>query len=230
MRSFMFALPPPVFGVETGALSPMVELAAHGARTAWLAGHLCERLGVSPSTARAIDRAARVHDIGKRLLPEALINKPTALTSDERVQIERHCVFGAELLTGAPIRSVSDLTEDAVVALLHHEWWNGQGYPYGMAKLEIPRSARIVAVADVFDALVTARTYKPAWPLDRVLGYIWNRSGTQFDPECVEALMALAPLLSQGWKVMTPSRGDVAAVQPRGTIAQCSPPFADASR
>lgn len=194
----------PATGVKAGVHSMMADLDAHGARTAWLAAHLCERLGVSPITARAIGQAARTHDIGKTFLPEALLDKPAELTRDERAQIERHCTLGACALMGPHDHHTTNLTGDALVALLHHEWWNGQGYPFGLSKDEIPRSARIVAVADVFDALLVARPYKPAWPQDRALDHIWRHRGTQFDPECVEALMEVAPSLPRGWLAALP--------------------------
>ena len=181
------------------------ELDAHGIRTAWLARLLCTQLGLPRDHSAIVVRSARTHDVGKRFLPDGLLDKPGALTPTERAQMERHCILGANRLAKGQTR-IEDMPEEAVVALLHHEWWDGQGYPFGLAGDEIPRAARIVAVADVLDALLTARSYKPAWPLDFALDHIWQRRGTQFDPRCAEALMDVASSLPPQWRAMALGR------------------------
>lgn len=170
-----------------------LELTEHGDRTAWLAERVCERLGLTGVQAKSIAAAARTHDVGKQLLPEDLLLKPSSLTPKEHGIVRQHCAMGAWMLR----QQVPDpASSDAVtVALLHHEWWNGHGYPFGLAKEEIPLAARIVAVADVFDALCSERPYKSAWPTALARDYIRNRSRIQFDPSCVDALHDIEPAL-----------------------------------
>lgn len=172
-----------------------LELAEHGARTAWLSERMCERLGLREAEAKSIAAAARTHDVGKQLLPEELLLKPSSLTRRERNIVQQHCAMGAWLLRQqAPHRDAA-ASDTVTVALLHHEWWNGHGYPFRLAQHEIPLAARIVAVADVFDALCSERPYKSAWPTALARDYIRNRSGIQFDPSCVDALLDVEPAL-----------------------------------
>jgi len=173
------------------------DIDEHGDRTASLARLLCEQMGLDRATTRRIANAARTHDIGKRALPHELLDKPAALTRDERLHMHLHCALGARLLTPDAPDCTPEEAEAAAVALLHHEWWNGRGYPCGLIREQIPLAARIVAVADVFDALVTARPYKIAWPRDLALSHIRARRGIQFDPRCAQALMDVAGALPQ---------------------------------
>ena len=173
----------------------------HGRRTAWLTVRLCERLGLPETHVHDFALAAQTHDIGKHALPVALLSKPATLSAAERVLMQRHCEIGASMLLLHPSET-SDHTSSAAVAvaLAHHEWWNGGGYPFGLSGRSIPQCARIVAVADVFDALMSIRPYKSAWCMSDAMGYIAGRSGTQFDPECVDAMVGVArdlPLRSQ---------------------------------
>jgi len=185
------------------------ELDAHGVRVAWLARLLCRQLGLSAERTGLVVGAARTHDVGKRLLPVALLDKPGPLTAVERAQMERHCILGANVLSTG-LASLDRLPEQAAVALLHHEWWNGQGYPLKLAGRDIPMAARVVAVADVLDALLTRRSYKPAWLKDFAFDYIRQSRGTQFDPECVDALMALSASLPGDWREIALGAGRAA--------------------
>ncbi|MEP7099159.1 MAG: HD domain-containing phosphohydrolase [Burkholderiales bacterium] len=178
----------------------MTSFDNHGDRTAWLSIKLCAELGLDAPTSRAIAEAARTHDIGKQLVPTELLNKPGALTRDERAQMDRHCLLGAGLLSDRTDIGASQLSLSMDVALYHHEWWNGCGYPFGLSDTGIPLSARIVAVADVFEALCSVRPYKPAWPLERVLDYMRDRREVQFDPICLDALLDFIAALSTTWQ------------------------------
>jgi HD-GYP domain-containing protein (c-di-GMP phosphodiesterase class II) len=176
------------------------DIALHGQRSAWLCARLCAELGMPGAQILDIARAAQTHDIGKYQLPAALLEKPSALTPEEYETIKQHCVLGAQHLGSLAEDTAHSSTVAVAVALSHHEWWNGSGYPFGLAGSAIPRCARIVAVVDVFDALISERPYKNAWSLDATLSYIAQRAGTQVEPDCVDALLACAWDLPQTWR------------------------------
>ena len=136
--------------------------------------------------------AAPLHDIGKIHIPDAVLNKPGKLTEEEFEIMKTHTTAGEELLTHAKAElGESGYLNTAVeMAAYHHEWWNGKGYPYGISGEEIPLCARIMAVADVFDALTSKRCYKNAMPLEKAYAIIREESGTHFDPTVVEAFFA----------------------------------------
>lgn len=134
--------------------------------------------------------ASILHDIGKVGVPDSILLKKGKLDPDERVLIERHAEDGGSIL-----RKASRLLPESLhfrlaseIAYSHHERWDGKGYPYKLAGEQIPLSARITSVADVFDALSSERPYKPAWPLDKVKAYMRESAGSQFDPRVVAAL------------------------------------------
>lgn len=177
------------------------EIHFHGVRSAWLSMQLCTQLALPTHRVHAIARAALTHDIGKYSLPAELLNKSESLTPAERRFVERHCLIGAGmLLADAPQDTNASSTIAVAVALSHHEWWNGQGYPFGLSGEVIPHCGRIVAVADVFDALVSERPYKAAWSVADAVEYIVLKRGTQFDPECVDALVNVARDLPIAWR------------------------------
>ena len=137
--------------------------------------------------------SAPLHDVGKITVPDALLNKPGKLTDEEFAIMKRHTVAGGEIIDSA-IEQVADenslyLNEAKKLTLYHHERWDGKGYPYGIKGEEIPLSARVMAVADVFDALVSRRSYKDGFPIDKAFGIIQEESGTHFDPVVVDAFM-----------------------------------------
>jgi len=178
-----------------------IEVDRHGRRTAWLTARLCTVLGVPPNEARDWTTAALTHDIGKLALPPELLAKPGALDADERGLVERHCIAGAKRIMAHSRPDGDDTTTAAVaVALSHHEWWNGRGYPFGLTGAAIPRCARVVAVADVLDALTSVRAYKAAWPLQSAVEEILAQRGTQFDPECADAMEVVARTLPADWQ------------------------------
>jgi HD-GYP domain-containing protein (c-di-GMP phosphodiesterase class II) len=178
-----------------------VELELHGRRTAWLTARLCTMLDVPRHEAQDWAAAALTHDIGKLDVPFELLARPGALTGEERCVIERHCIAGAKRLMASAQPDAEDTTTAAVaVALSHHEWWNGAGYPFGLIGTAIPLCARIVAVADVFDALTSLRSYKPAWSLEATREEIAAQRGLQFDPDCADAMEAVARRLPPDWR------------------------------
>lgn len=136
--------------------------------------------------------AAPLHDIGKIHIPDAVLNKPGKLTEDEFEIMKGHTTAGEELLAHAKeeFGESGYLNTALEMAAYHHEWWNGKGYPYGISGSEIPLCARIMAVADVFDALTSKRCYKNAMPLEKAYAIIREESGTHFDPVVVEAFFA----------------------------------------
>ena len=136
-------------------------------------------------------RSAPLHDVGKVSIPDAVLNKPGKLTPEEFEIMKTHTTAGKHIMENA-IRMVQGgtyLKEARNMAGYHHERWDGKGYPEGLHGEVIPLSARVMAVADVFDALTSPRVYKPAFSLEKSLEIISEGSGTQFDPKCVEAFM-----------------------------------------
>ena len=132
---------------------------------------------------------AALHDIGKVGIPDAVLCKPGLLNDEERKIIQKHPVIGGDTLLALKRRVEEDtfLVTATEIAFAHHEKWDGTGYPFGLAKDDIALAARIVAVADVYDALTCARVYKKAMPHEKARQIILEGSGTHFDPDVVEA-------------------------------------------
>jgi HD-GYP domain-containing protein (c-di-GMP phosphodiesterase class II) len=153
--------------------------------------------GIDTRWIEQLERFAPMHDIGKVGIADSILLKPGRLTDEERAEMSRHPLIGAEVLRRceAPMRSRgrSVFGLGIEIAEAHHERWDGSGYPHGLAGEAIPLSARIVALADVFDALTSRRPYKEAWPVERALEAIRADSGRHFDPECVAALERALP-------------------------------------
>lgn len=155
-------------------------------RMAHIAGLIAEDMGLFEDEVRVIELAAPLHDIGKIAIPDSLLLKPGPLTAEEMETMRQHPRIGHELLNGSQNRFIQ---AGATIALRHHERFDGSGYPDGLVGEEIPLEARIVTVADVFDALISPRPYKRAWSIDEALAYIVDQSGKLFDPRCVSALL-----------------------------------------
>jgi PAS domain S-box-containing protein len=167
----------------------------HTQRVGRTSALLAEQLGLDRKLVMLLRHAAPLHDVGKLGMPDAILLKPTALTPEEFDLVREHTHAGARILSG----SSSDLLNLAEeVALTHHEWWNGEGYPYGLAGEEIPLIGRIVAVADVFDALTHERPYKKAWNVPDSVREMNRLSGLQFDPHVIDAFKRLDPELLAG--------------------------------
>lgn len=137
--------------------------------------------------------SSALHDIGKVGVEDSILRKPGALTSDQRARMQSHTKIGAECLKEIEHRlgSTNFLQMAREIVSAHHEWWNGQGYPLGLAGEQIPLSARIVAVADVYDALRSKRVYKDSLPHAQCVILIAEAAGTQFDPRVVEVFLQL---------------------------------------
>ena len=163
-------------------------------RMAHVAGMVAEAIGLPEDHARTIELAAPLHDIGKIAIPDSVLMKPGPLDEAERKRMQKHPQIGYELLKDSQNRFIQ---AGATIALHHHERYDGTGYPLGLAGEDIPVEARVVTVADVFDALISRRPYKDAWPIERALEYIEGQSGKMFDPACVRALLDNLPRLQE---------------------------------
>jgi putative two-component system response regulator len=159
----------------------------HTERVAVLAQRIARELGMSVHMAAALRLAAPLHDIGKLGIPDQILLKPSGLTGDERTVMETHTTIGAHIL-GESEYPVLGMARE--IALTHHERWDGDGYPAGLRASAIPIAGRIVAVADVFDAITHARPYKQALPAEHAIAEITRASASQFDAQVVEAFMA----------------------------------------
>lgn len=156
------------------------DTSQHTVRVAHTASMLALRLGLPEHEVAVLKQAAPLHDLGKLAVPDAILLKPGRLTEQEFAEIKKHPAAGAAILAGSH-STVLRLAEQ--IALTHHEWWDGGGYPTGLTGDSIPQAGRVVALADVFDALTHARPYKDAWPIDRARTEIIGLSGRQFDPD-----------------------------------------------
>jgi putative nucleotidyltransferase with HDIG domain len=160
----------------------------HTERVAELAARLAAELGLDADAVELIRLAAPLHDIGKLAVADSLLLKAGTLSDDEYEQIKAHAEAGARILSST---NSDVLRVGRDIARTHHEWWDGSGYPNSLAGEAIPLSGRIVALADVFDALTNSRPYKPAWTMADALAEIDRLTGRQFDPAVVAAFRRL---------------------------------------
>lgn len=160
----------------------------HSERVAAFAVRLAGQLGLSAETRATVELSALLHDVGKIGIPDAILKKPGELTDDEYSEIRRHPIHGAAILSNIQSPKVTDLLPGV---MYHHERWDGFGYPEGLKGEQIPLLGRILAVADVLDAMTSDRTYRKAKPLADVLKVIQEQSGRAFDPQVVAAAAAL---------------------------------------
>jgi len=158
----------------------------HTLRVARYSRVIAEQLGLSPRLCRDIYLAAPLHDVGKVAIPDRILLKPGRLDADEMAIIRTHAAIGAHILADSHCELIQIGAE---IAAGHHERWDGSGYPIGLRGADIPIAARVVAVADVFDALTTKRPYKEAMPLADARRYLEDKKGIEFDPTCVEAFL-----------------------------------------
>ncbi len=162
------------------------ETAGHSKRVVHLTLAIAEALEIKAEEMIHIQRGALLHDIGKLGIPDSILLKPGPLTDDEWEIMRQHPFFAYELLSQIPYLSLA-----LDIPYCHHEKWDGSGYPRGLKGEEIPLSARIFAVADVWDALLFKRPYSSGWREEDVIHYIIEKSGTQFDPMVIEAFVRL---------------------------------------
>src|SRR6185503_19103293 len=166
--------------------------AAHSRRVAELSERVGVQLGLTDDRLATLRLGALLHDLGKLTVPTAVLEKPSALTLDERAIVQRHAASGAELLRTAGVaHSVRRLVHG------HHERLDGSGYPLGLGGDHLNLETRILAVCDVYEALASDRPYAPAWPHEKVLDYLRYEAGRVFDRQCVRALQEATELLSR---------------------------------
>jgi ribonuclease P protein subunit RPR2 len=158
----------------------------HAERVTAYAVEIAGVLGISLSDAEEIEFGFLLHDIGKVAIPDAILFKPDALTDEERALMEQHPTIGAQI-----VRGIDFLGAAGDVVRSHHERWDGDGYPDGLAGEQIPLAARVFAVADVLDALTTERPYRPATSFSVSREIITGQAGAQFDPRVVEAFNSI---------------------------------------
>lgn len=163
------------------------ETGSHILRMAHYSRLIARSLGMDREQQQLLMDAAPMHDIGKVGIPDHILLKPGRLTDDEMAIMSQHTRIGYSILSGS---SSTLLQMAAQIALSHHEKFDGSGYPNGLAGDDIPIFGRIVAVADVYDALSSERPYKTAWMQDQVLALLHEHAGKHFDPRCVDALLA----------------------------------------
>ena len=163
------------------------DTGAHIYRMSQYCKVLAEGAGLDDAAAEELLLAAPMHDVGKIGVPDSVLLKPGALDEEEWRIMQAHTTMGAQILGGSRSATIQ-LAEQ--IALEHHEKWDGTGYPNGLAGENISLEARICTIADVFDALTSARPYKEPWPFDKALGLIDNSRGTMFDPELVNIFLA----------------------------------------
>ncbi|GGC65483.1 response regulator [Undibacterium terreum] len=168
------------------------DTGAHIWRMGAYAAALARACGWDAESVARMELAAPMHDTGKLGIPQAILRKPGPLDEQEWEVMRTHAQIGHDILrkSKAPLFQLA-----AEVALRHHEKWDGSGYPGGMKAKEIPESARIVALADVFDALSMKRPYKEPWATDRILSYLKENAGSHFDPEMVPVFCGIVPEL-----------------------------------
>jgi len=178
------------------------ETGEHTRRVARTAAQLARALRMPAEDVERLALAAPLHDVGKIGIPDAILLKPGRLTRAEYQEVQRHVLVGEEILGG----STSPVLQTAAeIALHHHERWDGRGYPAGLAGNEVPLPARLVAVADVFDALTHRRPYKEAWPVQDAVREVLDQAAGHFDPDVVAAFAGLdhealiAPVTAAGY-------------------------------
>jgi two-component system, response regulator RpfG len=170
------------------------DTAKHLLRMSRYSRLLADGVGLSQDEAELIELAAPLHDIGKIGIPDNILLKKGPLTEEEKVVMRRHPQIGHDILEGSPSKY---LRMGGEIALGHHERFDGSGYPFGILGKDIPLSARIVAIADVFDALTSTRPYKAAWSIEASMQYLLRESGRHFDPVLVNIMISLKSLVEK---------------------------------
>jgi putative two-component system response regulator len=168
------------------------ETGLHVIRMSHYSRILGRAAGMSEAEADDLLHAAPMHDVGKIGIPDSILRKPSALDPDEWKVMQSHATIGGDII-GRHAQGMLAMAH--AVAMTHHEKWDGSGYPNGLAGEQIPLVGRIVAIADVFDALTSARPYKPEWPLEKAVEYLQQQRGKHFDAQLVDLFLAQMPAL-----------------------------------
>ncbi|KUJ72781.1 HD domain-containing phosphohydrolase [Thiomicrospira sp. WB1] len=166
------------------------ETGNHVRRVSLFAQAIAEQLGMDQAYCDLIRIASPMHDVGKIGVSDTILLKPGKLNDDEYARMQSHVEIGGEILSNGQSELLKMARE---IALTHHEKYDGKGYPHGLKGEDIPLSGRIVAIADVYDALTSARPYKEAWPSDKAVALIEREKGAHFDPQLVDAFLAVLP-------------------------------------
>lgn len=184
----------------------------HTKRVAKYVEGIALELGLEHNLIRDLRLASYMHDIGKVGIRDSLLLKAGSFTENERHEMEQHTIMGEHILSG----SKSNLLKMAgKIALSHHECWDGSGYPNGLRGEDIPLEARIVSVADCFDALTTERPYKHAWPIDKALQFLSENAGSRYDPAVVQAFKRYCDTVEK-------NNLSASAMHPIGKLQACS--------
>jgi HD-GYP domain-containing protein (c-di-GMP phosphodiesterase class II) len=186
------------------------ETGLHITRMSRIAARLARAAGLTAERCELVLHAAPMHDVGKIGIPDSILLKPGPLGAEEWELMKRHTTIGADLLSGSE-SPVVQLAE--VIALTHHERWDGSGYPKGLSGDDIPIEGRICAIADVVDALVSDRPYKRAWPIADALDEIASQQGRQFDPRLVRLFIGMRAEIED----LLRSTGSTSHLSPRGS-------------
>jgi putative two-component system response regulator len=166
------------------------ETGTHVIRMSWYTLFLAQRTGADEEWVDLVFKASPMHDVGKIGIPDKVLLKPGKLDSDEWAEMKKHAQYGAKII-GESDQPLLKMAKE--IALFHHEKWDGSGYPKGLSGEDIPLSARIVAIADVYDALTSVRPYKKAWSSDEALDLLNSQAGVHFDPNLVKKFTECMP-------------------------------------
>ncbi len=169
------------------------ETGLHIIRMSKIAALIGKAAGMNEESCDLLLNAAPMHDIGKIGIPDEILLKPEGLAPDEWRTMQSHAQIGADILSG-DCSALLDMA--SVIALTHHEKWDGSGYPHGLKGEQIPLVGRLCALADVFDALTSVRPYKTAWPEQEAVNYLVDESGRHFDPKLIDYFLALFPKIA----------------------------------
>lgn len=162
------------------------ETEGHTQRVTKLTIDLAKRIGIQGEALEHIRRGALLHDIGKMGIPDSILLKPGRLTDKEWIVMKKHPLYAFDMLN-----TIDYLRPAIDIPYLHHEKWDGSGYPLGLKGEDIPISARLFALVDIFDALTNDRPYRPAWTVEKTLSYLLENSGIHFDPEITPVFIAM---------------------------------------
>ena len=180
-----------------------IETQAHSERVVRFGRLLGRELGLNQDEMKSLEYGSLLHDIGKIGIPDAILFKPGALTAEEWITMREHPLMGWQILSG-----IGFLEGASRVVVQHHERWDGAGYPFGLSGSDIDRNARIFAVADAFDAMISDRVYRHGRSFETAFAELRSHAGRQFDPEVVESFAAIP---EQEWKLADRLMADISS-------------------